>query len=246
MAESLDKIKMDYNDLLSLTKDYLEQKKEAGEKYIYLGVDVNLSQNRKKVSTPEGLLKDLETKLKNCQRCKLGKSRTNLVFGAGNAKAWLMFVGEGPGYDEDMKGFPFIGRAGKLLTDIIKAMKMEREEVYITNIVKCHPMIDPNHPQKRGNDRPPQPEEIAKCISFLLKQIEIIKPKIICSLGTYAAQTLLEKNAPIGSLRGKFYEVKGFKLMPTYHPAALLRNPALKKFVWEDMKKIMKEYSKLS
>ena len=244
MKQAKNKAKKEYKEILNLTGKYLKQRKETGEKQVCLNKDIKFSQRTKVSPLPENILKKLENKLKNCQRCNLGKSRTKLVFGEGNAGAWLMFVGEGPGYDEDMQGRPFIGRAGKLLSKIIEAMEMKREEVYIGNTVKCHPMINPEQPQKRGNDRPPRPEEVAQCKPFLLKQIEIIKPKIICTLGTHATQALLETKAPIGSLRGKFHSFGNCKLMPTYHPAALLRNPAWKKFVWEDMKKIMQEHSK--
>ncbi len=244
MKKAKKQMKKEYKEILTLTGKYLEQKKEQGERQVCLSKNIKLSQKKKSSTMPENLLAKLEKKLKNCRECSLGKSRTNLVFGAGNTRAWLMFVGEGPGHDEDMKGFPFIGRAGKLLTNIIEAMKMKREDVYIANIVKCHPMIDPDQPQKRGNDRPPRPEEIAQCKPFLLKQIEIIKPEVICTLGTHATQSLLEITTPIGVLRGKFCSFGNCKLMPTYHPAALLRNSNLKKFVWEDMKKIMKEHSK--
>lgn len=244
MKHKKKKIEKEYKEILTLTGKYLEQKKEQGERQVYLSKNIEFSKKNKSSATPENLLAKLEKKLKNCRNCNLGKSRTNLVFGAGNPSAWLMFVGEGPGHDEDMKGLPFIGRAGKLLTNIIEAMKMKREDVYIANIVKCHPMVEPDQPQKRGNDRPPRPEEIAQCKPFLLKQIEIIKPEVICTLGTHATQSLLEITTPIGVLRGKFCSFGNCKLMPTYHPAALLRNSNLKKFVWEDMKKIMKEHSK--
>jgi DNA polymerase len=160
------------------------------------------------------------------------------VFGTGNPKAELLFIGEGPGFDEDHKGEPFVGRAGQLLTKIIESIGLKREEVYIANIVKCHPVIDPTDPEKRGNDRPPTPEEISSCLHFLEEQIELIKPKVICVLGNSAARTLLATEEGISKLRGVFREYRGFKLMPTYHPAALLRNPSLKKDVWEDMKLI--------
>jgi len=176
-----------------------------------------------------------------CRECHLCKSRKNAVCGEGNYRAKLMFVGEGPGFDEDRLGRPFVGRSGQLLDTIIGAMKMKREDVYITNIVKCHPMIDPSNPDKRGNDRKPSPDEIAACIPYLEKQISLIKPKVICGLGSVSGSTLLKLDIPIGKLRGKFYTYRGIKFMPTYHPAALLRNQDLKKFVWEDMKMIIRE-----
>jgi DNA polymerase len=168
----------------------------------------------------------------NCQLCPLGKTRKNIVFGNGNSHAQIVFVGEAPGADEDEQGLPFVGRAGQLLTDIIvKGMKLERKDVYICNILKCRPP---------GN-RNPLPEEISKCEPFLKKQLQIISPKIICALGTFAAQTLLHTDIPISALRGRFHSYEGIKLMPTYHPAYLLRNQSAKKPVWEDIQMIMKE-----
>jgi DNA polymerase len=168
--------------------------------------------------------------LEKCTRCKLHQERTHVVFGEGNPEARLMFVGEGPGRDEDRQGIPFVGRAGKLLTDIISAMKMSREEVYIANIVKCRPP---------GN-RNPEPDEVAACLPFLLKQIGLIRPDIICALGSVAFQTLFGKKVSITRFRGAFYPWQGnCLLLPTYHPAYLLRNPAKKREVWEDVQKIM-------
>lgn len=184
-------------------------------------------------------LNEYQKKISNCKKCPLGKTRINFVFGVGNPKAELMFVGEGPGFDEDHKGEPFVGRAGQLLTKIIEAMGLSREKVYIANTVKCHPMVDPSNPEKRSNDRPPTTEEILECLPYLEKQIDIIRPKFICCLGTWAARTLLASEEPIGKLRGRFYDYHGIQLLATYHPAALLRNPAFKKDVWEDMKKII-------
>lgn len=163
-----------------------------------------------------------------CKQCYLYKTRKNLVFGTGNANASLMFVGEAPGYYEDKKGEPFVGNAGELLTKIIKAIGMERKDVYIANILKCRP------PKNRN----PNGTEILVCSPFLREQIDIIKPKIICALGTFAAQTLLETKTPIGMLRGKFHDYNGIKMMPTYHPSYLLRTPGDKRKTWEDMKKI--------
>jgi DNA polymerase len=176
-------------------------------------------------------LRALFEKYKNCQLCSLSQTRTHLVFGAGNPDAKLMFVGEAPGADEDEQGLPFVGRAGQLLTKIIEAMKLKREDVYIANCLKCRP----------PNNRPPLPTEIVTCNPILACQIEIIAPKIICTLGKFASQTVLRTEEPISRLRGKFFERNGIKILPTYHPAYLLRNPADKKIVWEDMQKIMKE-----
>ena len=155
------------------------------------------------------------------------RGRTHLVFGVGNPQAKLMFVGEGPGRDEDLQGEPFVGRAGQLLTDIItKGMGLKREDVYIANVVKCRP------PENRN----PEPDEVAACEPFLKKQIDLIRPKIIVGLGKFAVQTLLQSKVPITKVRGNWHSYHGIKLMPTFHPAYLLRNPADKKLVWEDIK----------
>jgi uracil-DNA glycosylase len=177
-------------------------------------------------------LEELRSFIGDCQRCKLCSGRTNLVFGVGNPRARLMFVGEGPGRDEDLQGEPFVGRAGQLLNDIItKGMGLQREDVYIANVVKCRP------PENRN----PEPDEVAACEPFLKKQIELIRPEVIVALGKFAVQTLLQSKAPITKLRGSWHSYQGIKLMPTFHPAYLLRNPADKKLVWEDIKKVIKE-----
>ncbi len=163
----------------------------------------------------------------DCTRCKLHTlGRTQVVFGVGNPSADLMFVGEAPGADEDEQGIPFIGRAGQLLTKIIEAIDMKRDDVYIANIIKCRP------PQNRN----PEPDEVASCEPFLFRQIDVIKPKVIVALGKYAAQTLLRTETPISRLRGQLFDYRGAKLIPTFHPAYLLRNPSSKREVWEDMK----------
>ena len=177
-------------------------------------------------------LEELRAELGDCQRCKLCSGRTHIVFGVGNSRATLMFVGEGPGRDEDLQAEPFVGCAGQLLTEIItKGMKMRREDVYIANVIKCRP------PQNRN----PEPDEIAACQPFLLRQIEIIQPKVLVALGKFAAQTLLGLQTPISRLRGHWYEYQGIKLMPTLHPAYLLRNPNDKRLVWEDIKMVLRE-----
>jgi DNA polymerase len=184
-------------------------------------------------------LNSLKKEVDFCKRCQLWENRLNAVFGSGRPDADLMFVGEGPGYDEDHKGEPFIGKAGQLLTKIIEAMGQTRETVYIANIVKCHPMIDPLNPQKRANDRPPNPDEMQACEYYLDMQLKIIKPKIIVTLGASSTKWLLKSDESISKIRGFVREYKGIKLMPTYHPAALLRNSSLKKFVWQDLRKVM-------
>jgi len=175
-------------------------------------------------------LRGVRAELGECARCPLHRTRKNLVFGEGSAKARLVFVGEAPGEEEDSQGRPFVGRAGQLLTKIIAAMGLERRDVYICNILKCRPP---------GN-RNPGEDEIAACEPFLLKQLDAIDPEIICALGTFAAKTLLRTESPISAIRGRFHDYHGRRLMPTYHPAYLLRNPGAKMMVWEDVQKIMK------
>ncbi len=174
------------------------------------------------------LLEEIKNEMLACHKCPLGKTRTNLVFGVGDPMAKLMFVGEAPGRDEDLQGELFVGRAGQLLTKIIEAIGWKRSDVYIANVLKCRP------PENRN----PLPEEIVLCMPYLIKQIEIIQPKVLCALGTSAAQTLLNTKAPVGTLRGKFHEYKGIPMMVTYHPAYLLRNPNDKAKVWDDIKKV--------
>jgi DNA polymerase len=176
-----------------------------------------------------------------CIKCRLSESRTMTVFGEGNPRANVMFVGEGPGFDEDRQGMPFVGRAGQLLTKIIESTGLKREDVFITNVVKCHPMVDPSNPDRRGNDRPPSKDEAAACRPYLEQQLRNIRPKVVVTLGNSAAQLLLETDTGITRLRGRFYDLRGIKLMPTFHPAALLRNSDLKKDVWNDMKMLKKE-----
>jgi uracil-DNA glycosylase len=167
----------------------------------------------------------------NCNACRLAGTRTNVVFGVGNPNADLMFIGEAPGRDEDLQGEPFVGRAGQLLTDIIKAMKLTRDDVYIANVIKCRP------PENRN----PEPDELEECRPFLRRQVELIKPKVIVTLGRFGLQSLTEKGYSISAVRGQWLDYNGIKLMPTYHPAYLLRTPSAKKDVWADMKKVMAE-----
>ena len=169
--------------------------------------------------------------LGECTRCKLHKGRNKIVFGDGNPKAQLVFVGEGPGADEDAQGLPFVGRAGKLLTQMIEAMGLQRKDVYICNVVKCRP------PENRA----PEPDEVAACSPFLMRQIDSIQPKVIVCLGATAAKTILNTTRGISQFRGEWLEWRGHKLMATYHPAYLLRNPPAKADVWKDLQKIMAE-----
>jgi DNA polymerase len=189
------------------------------------------SEPREPVSTdPSQVLLDLKSHIGDCTRCKLCKlGRKQVVFGVGNPRAELMFVGEAPGADEDIQGEPFVGRAGQLLTKIIEAIQLKREDVYIANVIKCRPP---------GN-RNPEPDEVATCEPFLFQQIDTIRPKVIVALGTFAAKALLKTESPISRIRGQVFAFRGgIKLIPTFHPAFLLRSPERKRDVWEDMKKV--------
>lgn len=181
------------------------------------------------------IVKELEASIQNCNRCKLASSRTRIVFGEGDPNAKLIFIGEAPGVDEDHSGRPFIGKAGMLLTKIIQAIDLSREQVFITSVVKCRP----------PENRTPEPDEIAACEPFLSKQIQAIRPAIICTLGSVATHTLLKTKEPITKLRGTFHKYLGIPVMPTFHPAYLLRNPQSKRLVWEDMQKIQALYQKI-
>lgn len=173
-------------------------------------------------------LDDIRVALGDCTRCKLHKlGRKQIVFGVGNPNADLMFIGEAPGRDEDIQGFPFVGRAGQLLTKIIEAIGLTREQVYIANVIKCRP------PENRN----PEPDEVKTCEPFLFRQIDTVRPKVIVALGTFAVKTLLKTDDPISRLRGRVYNYRGAKLVPTFHPAFLLRSPDRKRDTWEDMKK---------
>lgn len=188
--------------------------------------------NRKLPSVRVGNMETLDAiraDLGDCQRCKLGRTRQCLVFGVGNPNASLVFVGEAPGRDEDEKGEPFVGEAGKLLDRILFAMGLSREEVYICNVLKCRP----------PNNRDPEADEVATCEPFLIRQLASIQPRMIVALGRFAIQTLLQSKAPISKVRGTWQQYQGIPLMPTYHPAYLLRNPNGKREVWADMKQVM-------
>jgi len=183
------------------------------------------------VASAAETLEDVRADLGDCHRCKLAAGRTHLVYGVGHPHARLVFVGEGPGADEDAKGEPFVGRAGQLLTEIItKGMQLRRADVYICNVIKCRPP---------GN-RNPEPDEVAACEPFLVRQLQAIGPEVIVALGKFAAQTLLRSKTPITQLRGRWFDYHGIMLMPTFHPAYLLRNPGDKRLVWEDIQKVMR------
>jgi len=214
-------------EIIKSVKAYMELEKLSGVKEVLV--------SGCKTASPEETAKDklemLEMEVISCKMCPLYKTRNNLVFGVGSAEAKVVFVGEAPGYEEDMQGLPFVGRAGSLLTKIIEAMGYKRKHVYIANILKCRP----------PNNRNPLPTEILACEENIKRQLDIIKPEVICTLGKFASQTLLRTQESISKLRGNFYTYQGIKLMPTFHPAYLLRNPQDKKLVWHDMKKIIAE-----
>ncbi|MGB9596618.1 MAG: uracil-DNA glycosylase [Candidatus Poribacteria bacterium] len=230
----------EYIEILSTVKSYIEDEIELGFRELLATEQTSSSQDTLFNLTNQreeiifDTMEDIRKAVEECQKCPLYKTRTNIVFGSGDENARLAFVGEAPGYEEDQQGKPFVGKAGQKLTQIINAMGLSREEVYITNVLKCRP----------PNNRNPLPNEIEACEPYLIAQLRIIKPKIICALGTFSAQTLLKTDQQISKLRGRFHTYQGIKLMPTYHPAFLLRNPKYKKDVWEDVQKVMAEYAK--
>ena len=216
-------LKKELGDLIKLTRGYI---------YAQQG---DFSMDKFKKADKAVTLEELKNKYANCQRCSLGRGRKHLVFGEGNHRAKLVFVGEAPGREEDLQGYPFVGRAGRLLDKILEAIGLQRADIYITNILKCRP----------PNNRNPNPGEISTCQQILWEQLEVMRPKLICALGKFAAQTLLNSQERIGNMRGQWFDLKGIKLLVTYHPAYLLRNPGDKRLVWEDMKKLKNEYDKI-
>lgn len=218
------------SEIIDDLKSYLKYLKGMGIDSLFVSSGVSQEAYQSKGLT----LEEIRRELGDCKRCKLHRIRRTLVFGEGKEKARLMLIGEGPGYNEDVQGRPFVGRAGQLLTKILQSIGLQREEVSIANIIKCRP------PQNRN----PEPDEIQSCYPFLMKQIQAIQPRIICALGTFAAHTLLQTDAKITSLRGRIFDLAGIQVFPTYHPAFLLRNPERKREVWEDMKRIAEEMAK--
>ncbi|MBI5629590.1 MAG: uracil-DNA glycosylase [Elusimicrobia bacterium] len=192
-------------------------------------------------------LEALAARVQACRGCPLGSQRIQAVPGVGSAEARVIFIGEGPGFSEDHRGEPFVGRSGQLLDKILAAIGLSRRTVFIANVVKCHPMKDPSDPEARGNDRPPSPEEMAACRPYLDEQIRVISPRVLVTLGAVAARAILGGEIQITKIRGQWqsYLPQGaptaIKLLPTFHPAALLRNPELKKDVWTDMKSLKQE-----
>ncbi len=232
-----DKLYHECHEVISQGRAILEDLQQWGFESVMKLPDeepvATVGQAQQGVLTPNTLA-ELEAGLSGCSLCSLSKQRKNIVFGAGNPQARLVLVGEAPGHEEDEKGYPFIGEAGKLLDKILLAMNLSREDVYICNVLKCHPP---------GN-RDPQADEIAACEPFLKQQLALIQPELIVTLGRFAAQELLKTTKPIGKLRGQWHEYEGIPLMPTFHPAYLLRNPAGKRPVWEDMKQVMQRLSR--
>jgi len=233
---------MTRDELLDITRQLKKYLKETDPH-----ISLNMKENEKIHPGKEAEMKKLRAQVAACKKCSLGFSRLNSVFGVGSLEAEVMLVGEGPGYQEDHTGEPFVGRAGQLLDRILASIGLSREKVYITNIVKCHAMINPENPDLRGNDRPPSPQEISACRGYLMEQIKIIRPKCLLLLGSVAARVILGESRGISALRGKWHDFPGdlflnfnLKVLPTYHPAALLRNPNLKKETWHDMKMLKK------
>jgi uracil-DNA glycosylase family 4 len=229
----------EYNEaqnLIASLKVYLEELQESGVDALPLAAPgpfpAGSPANDEIAVAAAGMretMEEIRAELGECNRCQLGRTRTNLVFGIGNPHARLVFVGEAPGRDEDLQGEPFVGEAGQLLTKIINAMGFQRSEIYICNVLKCRP----------PNNRNPLPSEIEQCHPFMLRQVKSIGPEVVVALGTFAAQTLLQTKEPISKLRGRFHDYHGIPLMPTFHPAFLLRNAAMKREVWEDMQQVM-------
>ncbi|HER00630.1 MAG TPA: uracil-DNA glycosylase [candidate division Zixibacteria bacterium] len=213
-----------------MTRKALQQKQEMGDTEIMISRE-SLERMPEEVKDYKDL-EEFENDINECTKCPLHKGRTKFVFGAGNPHADIIFVGEGPGREEDLRGEPFVGRAGKLLDKILAAIDFERSEVYIANIVKCRP----------PNNRDPESSEMETCMPYLLKQIEMINPHFICCLGRIAAQALLDTRLPLGKLRGGFHDWNDRKVMVTYHPAALLRFPQYKPHTWEDVQMLRKAY----
>jgi uracil-DNA glycosylase len=225
--------------LLRDLKAHLTWQRDDGGAQLYgMGertrVELPVSAPPPQPAAPGGTLDDIRRTLGDCRRCKLCQGRKQIVFGSGNPRARLVFVGEGPGAEEDAQGLPFVGAAGQLLTRMIQAMGLRRDDVYICNVVKCRPP---------GN-RNPEPDEIEACEPFLRAQLQSIAPQVVVALGKFAAQTLLRESTPITRLRGQWRTYQGMKLMPTFHPAYLLRNPAEKKPCWEDLKAVMAALTK--
>ena len=221
-------------EVFALTRNFIKQQIDLGYNEVYNPLKTIKTDEKKEERFITTSLEDFHRQIENCTKCRLGFTRTKFVFGVGNPEAKLMFIGEGPGREEDRQGEPFVGAAGKLLDKMLEAIHLKREEVYIANMVKCRP----------PENRDPAPDEIETCQPYLFHQLKLIQPKIICALGRISAQALLQTKSPLNQLRGKFHDFQGIKFLVTYHPAALLRYQTYKKFAWEDLKFLRKEYDK--
>lgn len=242
---------MKRNDIISMAKSYLRQQMALFGDELWLSPESGALESGESgaqgqgsenlpaaVHSTQGEYPDLTVfhdAIKDCTRCRLGATRTKFVFGTGNPRAKLALVGEAPGRDEDLQGEPFVGRAGQLLTKIIRAIDLERADVYICNILKCRP----------PNNRDPLEDEVEQCEPYLVKQLELIRPGLIVALGRIAAQNLLKTKADVKQLRGQALHYKGIRLVVTYHPAAILRNPNLKRPVWDDFQVVQKLYKEI-
>ncbi len=213
-------------DAIRVAKLYLEQQSELGLTQLPAAA---------RAASAEDQLAGFHASIEHCQACRLFRGRRVVVFGSGSPTADLMFIGEAPGREEDLKGLPFVGAAGALLTRMIESIGLRRDDVYIANVIKCRP----------PNNRDPEPDEIRTCEPYLRRQIEIIRPILICSLGRFATQVLLKTDASMGKLRGRLFNYRGIKLMPTYHPAALLRNARWKRPAWHDLNLLRNEYDEV-
>lgn len=227
-------------ELVKKTREYLEAQQQLGLDFLPGGPEAPAPERhpseRELLLSGSLALAEIRQVLGECTRCKLHPHRTQIVFGVGRPQADLVFVGEAPGADEDAQGEPFVGRAGQLLTRMIEAIGLKREEVYICNVLKCRP----------PNNRTPEPDEIASCEPFLIAQLKAIKPKLICALGGIAVSALLKTKTPLSRLRGTFHDYQGIPLLVTYHPAYLLRNPNEKKSAWQDLQLLQREYIRLT
>jgi DNA polymerase len=231
-----DELKQEALAIIATLRDYVQEQQKRGIRSVSAAC-LSAVERESPRPMPSHLKKDalreVREEIGDCTRCRLHAGRKNIVFGAGNPAARLVFVGEGPGEEEDLQGEPFVGKAGQLLTRMIQAIQLDRNDVYIANIVKCRPP---------GN-RDPQEDEIETCLPFLKKQLAVIHPRIICTLGRFSTQALLGTKEGITKLRGRFHEIEnGVRVMPTYHPSFLLRSPEKKREAWEDLQKIQKEY----
>jgi DNA polymerase len=225
-----DRLERELLELVRGLKDYLRWEEGNGLPGLPLAMEEETD------PSPPPDLAAVRQWIGDCRRCKLWSGRKHIVFGSGPEKAKLVLVGEGPGAEEDEIGEPFVGKAGQLLTKMLAAIGLEREQVYICNLIKCRP----------PHNRNPQPDEIEACKPYLLAQLRALSPRLICALGTFAAQNLLQTSAPISRLRGRFHCFQGIPLLATYHPAYLLRNPEEKRKAWEDMKMLKEEYDRIS